>query len=255
MNKASKTGLALVCVIILGTINYSTANAQGADCVGYTYTIQEGDYLSKIARKLGDISKWEILHTYNKDYISDPDLIFPGQRILIPPIFFETACPIQKTETISVTTVEEIVIDRQKREQIVVKEKEKKEEQLEKLRNLMAELAEKEAQQKEQAETESNVGLEVDGLIIDETRSKMGKDFFDVFYQSWVAPEEARNFTITIQERPMPSLGTIVSVKVNDRNTYQTRLEPRYEMIQQYGKQAVLYTHQYLKQQPTLKIY
>lgn len=250
-------GLALLCGLIFGSLNTSPLNAQGADCTNYTYTIQPGDYLAKIARKLGNASKWRVLHDFNRDEIGDPNLIYPGQSLLIPPIFFDDICKAEDNEPVEIATIEVEAV-----EEIIAIRKEKranvdslrKQEQLTQLRELVAEIASNQ-KKKQKEEPEPTPGLEINGLIIDETRSKMGKDFFDVFYQTWVAPENARNFTITIQERPMPSLGTIVNVKVNDRNTFQTRLQPKYELIQQYGRQAVLYTHQYLKQQPTLKIY
>ena len=49
------------------------------------YTIQSGDSLSKIAKeKYGDYQKWEALFEANREVIKDPDLIYPGQIILIP---------------------------------------------------------------------------------------------------------------------------------------------------------------------------
>ena len=50
-----------------------------------TYTIQSGDSLSKIAKEVyGDYKKWEALFEANREVIKDPDLIYPGQIILIP---------------------------------------------------------------------------------------------------------------------------------------------------------------------------
>ena len=47
-----------------------------------TYTIQSGDSLSKIASNYG--TTWQAIFEANKDKISDPDKIFPGQEIVIP---------------------------------------------------------------------------------------------------------------------------------------------------------------------------
>jgi nucleoid-associated protein YgaU len=52
---------------------------------GKTYVVVKGDSLSKIAkREYGDASKWRRIHEANKDIISDPDLIYPGQELKIP---------------------------------------------------------------------------------------------------------------------------------------------------------------------------
>ncbi len=50
-----------------------------------TYEIQKGDSLSAIAKRFyGDATKWRTIHEANRDVISDPDKIYPGQKITIP---------------------------------------------------------------------------------------------------------------------------------------------------------------------------
>lgn len=51
------------------------------------YTVEKGDYLSKIAKELyGDANKYQIIFEANKPMLKDPDLIYPGQVLVIPPI-------------------------------------------------------------------------------------------------------------------------------------------------------------------------
>ena len=51
-----------------------------------TYTIAKGDTLSKIAHnEYGDSKLWRKIFEHNKDVIKDPDKIFPGQVISLPP--------------------------------------------------------------------------------------------------------------------------------------------------------------------------
>ena len=47
------------------------------------YTVKRGDTLSEVARKLG-LPSWRSLYTANSDSISNPNLIFPGQRLVVP---------------------------------------------------------------------------------------------------------------------------------------------------------------------------
>lgn len=50
-----------------------------------TYTVQKGDSLSKIAREhYGDGARWRAIFDANRDQISNPDLIHPGQVLKIP---------------------------------------------------------------------------------------------------------------------------------------------------------------------------
>ncbi|HUT29099.1 MAG TPA: LysM peptidoglycan-binding domain-containing protein [Sedimentisphaerales bacterium] len=50
------------------------------------HTVVSGDWLSKIARKYyGNMHKWPVIYEANRDVIGrDPNLIKPGQRLLIP---------------------------------------------------------------------------------------------------------------------------------------------------------------------------
>lgn len=47
-----------------------------------TYTVQSGDNLSKIGSKYG--VSWQQIFEANRDKISDPDKIYPGQELTIP---------------------------------------------------------------------------------------------------------------------------------------------------------------------------
>ena len=50
-----------------------------------TYVVVAGDSLSKIAKHFyGDGNKWPRIHEANRDQISNPDLIHPGQKLTIP---------------------------------------------------------------------------------------------------------------------------------------------------------------------------
>jgi nucleoid-associated protein YgaU len=62
-------------------LNIST----GGDAAGggaNTYTVVSGDSLSKIGAKYG--VSWKAIYDANRDIISNPDMIHPGQEIKIP---------------------------------------------------------------------------------------------------------------------------------------------------------------------------
>jgi nucleoid-associated protein YgaU len=49
------------------------------------YIVKPGDSLSKIARQVyGSTSGWQKIYNANRDTIKDPDLIHPGQKIILP---------------------------------------------------------------------------------------------------------------------------------------------------------------------------
>jgi nucleoid-associated protein YgaU len=63
----------------------ATATASASSAAESTYTVKPGDTLSKIAREtLGDANAYVEIFNANKDQLSDPDKIKPGQVLKIP---------------------------------------------------------------------------------------------------------------------------------------------------------------------------
>ena len=61
------------------------APAAGPGAAESTYTVQSGDTLSKIAKdKLGSANDYMQIFNANRDQLSDPDKIKPGQVLKIP---------------------------------------------------------------------------------------------------------------------------------------------------------------------------
>ncbi len=89
--------------------------------------------------------------------------------------------------------------------------------------------------------------IEIEGLVVDETQTKLGHDFYDLFYQKWDSPQLPNDFTIVITEKPIPSLGTQVSIKINDTEIFQNRLQSRYEQIEELAEYAVQLSLNYLQ--------
>lgn len=49
------------------------------------YVVKEGDTLQKISSKVyGTTKKWQKIYDFNKDSLTDPNKIYPGQKIKIP---------------------------------------------------------------------------------------------------------------------------------------------------------------------------
>ena len=75
---------------IIGQIN-SLAGGIPSDLVldlkigGSTYVVKSGDTLSAISKQFyGDANKYMDIFNANKDKLSDPDKIQPGQELIIP---------------------------------------------------------------------------------------------------------------------------------------------------------------------------
>jgi nucleoid-associated protein YgaU len=66
----------------------SSSGAAPADpAAARTYEVQKGDSLWKIAKHVyGDGNKWKAIAEANAELIPNPDLIKPGQVLVIPPL-------------------------------------------------------------------------------------------------------------------------------------------------------------------------
>jgi len=84
--------------------------------------------------------------------------------------------------------------------------------------------------------------LEIDGLIIDETRSKIARDFYDLFYKKWIAPNGAKNFSIYVREEPSRGRGAQVSLTLNDDKIFQNFVPPRYDALENVVNFAIRVT-------------
>lgn len=85
------------------------------------------------------------------------------------------------------------------------------------------------------------------GIVVDETQSKWGKDFYEYFYNIWPFPEKAEDYTIVVIEKPLPGLGTVLSIKFNDEEIFQQFAQPKLESIQEIAEYAAEYTLNYLQ--------
>lgn len=74
---------------------------------------------------------------------------------------------------------------------------------------------------------------EIDGLLIDETRTKAGHDFYELLFSVWEAPIEAGSYIIRIQEKPYRVTVTMLEVWVNEELVINTVLQPRHEIIEE----------------------
>ncbi len=80
---------------------------------------------------------------------------------------------------------------------------------------------------------------EIDGIIIDESLSKSGRDFYELFFSNFTKPKGYKNYHIKIKERPFRMSTTLIEVYLKDQLMYQQILKRRYDEVEQMAKDAV----------------
>ena len=66
--------------------DFSNVQSGSSSTAEKIYVVVSGDSLSKIAkREYGNANDWPRIFEANKDVLKDPNKIFPGQKLRIPP--------------------------------------------------------------------------------------------------------------------------------------------------------------------------
>lgn len=68
------------------TPDFSNVESGSSSTATKVYEVVAGDSLSKIAkREYGNAGEWKRIYEANRDTLKDPDKIYPGQKLNIPP--------------------------------------------------------------------------------------------------------------------------------------------------------------------------
>ena len=88
--------------------------------------------------------------------------------------------------------------------------------------------------------------LEIGEMVFDETITKVGRDFYDEFFSQWSNPSSIKDFSITIKEKPMPGVGTQITVIIDEQEILKQFIRPNQEMIEMLAEYSVGLASQYL---------
>ena len=81
--------------------------------------------------------------------------------------------------------------------------------------------------------------VEINGLIIDQTRSKFGHYFYQNFSDAWEDLTNVVEYNIVIEDQADPRLGVWISVEINSILVYKSILKPNPDLIEEYAKEAI----------------
>ena len=66
--------------------DFSNVQSGASSTAAKVYEVKAGDSLSKIAkREYGNANEWNRIFEANRDILKDPNKIYPGQKLKIPP--------------------------------------------------------------------------------------------------------------------------------------------------------------------------
>jgi len=106
---------------------------------------------------------------------------------------------------------------------------------------------EEKKQSKEEISNDSNDGLELKGIVIEETKTKPGRDFYEFFYNSYSLNQINGNKIVGVYETLSFGRTTILQVKIEDNVIHQFFGKPDLEYLEQMSKIAIRKVYKYFK--------
>lgn len=88
--------------------------------------------------------------------------------------------------------------------------------------------------------------IEMVGLVIDHTRSRIGNEFYQDFVTFWEVPPGVKDYNIVISEQNEPRYGSWVAIEINDNLVYRALLKPGPEDIAATAREAIEVTRDFL---------
>ena len=92
--------------------------------------------------------------------------------------------------------------------------------------------------------------VEIDGLIIDQTQTRIGQEFYQNFVTFWEAPLGIEDYNILITEMANPTWGSWIWVEVggfvSKEIVYREILKPKSEEIEETAQKGVEVVKKYL---------
>lgn len=86
--------------------------------------------------------------------------------------------------------------------------------------------------------------IKLKGFTIDDTKSKIGKDFYDMFYIQYNLMPEKDNSTITISELPIRGISRQIIIMIDDKSIYSFIVNPNDD----YLKEQLVNSFRYIKE-------
>lgn len=95
--------------------------------------------------------------------------------------------------------------------------------------------------------------LMLEGLVVDESKTKVGKDFYDQFFSVYNQYPKKYNFIITISEMPYRGQTSIIQVKADQENIHEFFTNPNEEYSQQQVKISLRNLAKYAQEKENIK--
>ena len=96
--------------------------------------------------------------------------------------------------------------------------------------------------------------IEIKGLVVENVKTIIGKNFYDIFYQKYNRSGVKYAFVININEKPfIGGRGALVSIEVDDKKIFEFQAKPEEEMLQKAADYTLKLIENYSKTRNTFE--
>lgn len=92
----------------------------------------------------------------------------------------------------------------------------------------------------------------IKGLVIDETKTKVGADFFDLFYSAYSQVSDSYAFTLKLVEQASALRGSLLHIEAGNDTIFSTHLMPNEEYLKEQVEYALRTINYYNREQAQL---
>lgn len=83
------------------------------------------------------------------------------------------------------------------------------------------------------------VDAEINGLIVNQTRTLIGSEFYRHFCTLWGEPKVDYQYNITIMEIPDARWGSLMTIEVNGKIAYRKSIRPRSDKAKEEASHSI----------------
>lgn len=98
-----------------------------------------------------------------------------------------------------------------------------------------------------EAAYEADDGIELKGIVVEETKTKPGKDFYEFFYNSYTLNRINGNKIVGVYEKLSFGRSTIIQVKIEEKVIHEFLGKPDIEYLEKMSKIAIRRVFKYFK--------
>lgn len=106
---------------------------------------------------------------------------------------------------------------------------------------------------KKAEKVEKEEAFELKGLTIDETKTKVGKDFYDLFYIQYSQLPDKSHSAVKITELPTRGTSGQINIEIDDKVIYSFVTNPSEDFLKEQLKNALWYIKEYNSKKNLIK--